>query len=304
MLRERTERLPGSRLFLFEAQALQHLQRIDDARKVAEKGLEEAEGYGDGNIILEYLSFLAALEGAAGRRRRCRALMDRALAVANSAGNKIRQLEIGVSRLILLRPDRSFSKRERCASEDSLAEGIQKLSRIELSRESELGFDVAGEVGERHPEVLRKVFRVCGIPGAALDSRKLLDGLWAWDQEISGKGKDWVLAKRAGISSGRSSRNPWQALSDITLPRIAEIVLSLAKQFPITGRASALLSEALRERTSETPLPVSKHKEVGPNVSRGPHGGGGSGGIGGLRTHSRKRAFRRLGSSRAVKRKK
>lgn len=307
MLRERSERLPGSRLFLFEAQALQHLRQIDNARKVAEKGLEGAESYGEGNIILEYLSFLAALEGGAGRRRRCRALMDRALAVANSVGNRIRKLEIGVSRLILLRPDRSFSRRERCASQDSLAEGIQKLSRTELAREPDLAFDVAGEVGEAHPEVLRKVLRLCGIPVALLDSGKLLTALWTWDQEISGKGKAWVLANSAGISSVRASTNPWQVVSGTTSRRIGEVIQSLARQFPITESASALFSKLLRERASEASLQFTRHKEVGPNAFPEPYGDGGSGGKGGgggLRPYSRERAFRRLGSSRAVKRKK
>jgi cellulose synthase operon protein C len=292
IFQERKERSLGSRIPLLEAQALQHLKKTSQARSVAVRGLANAEGYGDGNLILDLLSFLGALEAGARRWGPCKTYLDRALKIAKSLGNQTRQLEIGATRLILLRTTRVLSTSDRRESEDTLATIFEQVKPRELSRDSSLAFDVAGELGDTYPDVVKRVILVCGVP--KVDTRRLLDCLSKWDREISRKKVRWTLAREVGLSIEKSSKNPWLSLESLSLSRLTDSLQSLLKRFPLTEGAATALARIMRQRNTAIQLPSKKSGTV-VTKSHLPRSAPAA---------QRKRATRRLRSSRFAARKK
>jgi cellulose synthase operon protein C len=293
ILHERKERSLGSRIPLLEAQALQYLKRTSQARTVAAQGLKNAESYGDGNLILDLLSFLGALEANSRRWGPCKTFLDRALKVANSLDNKTRQLEVGVTRLILLRSTKAFSLSDRHESKDALASVFRKISAKELSRDTSLAFDVAGELGDAHPDVVKSVILACGLP--PVSTNRLLYCLSKWDRELNNEESRWPLARAAGLPVQETSKSPWLSLEGTSMTRLTNIVQSLLKRFPLTESVAAVFAKFMRDRTTAVPLPARRSSTNPAKVAPAPTV---------FPTTRRKRATRRLGSTRVSVRKK
>lgn len=294
IFQERKERSPGSRIPLLEAQALLHLKKPSQARSVAVKGLANAESYGDGNLILDLLSFLGALEANARRWGPCKTFLDRALVVAGAVGNKTRQLEVGVTRLILLRTAKVFTAADRQTSKDALATIFRGVSARELTRDTSLAFDVAGELGDVYPDVVKRVILVCGLPPVSPSSVLYL--LSKWDREISTATGRWTLAREIGLSVEGGSKNPWMSLEGSSLGRLTDIVRSSLQKLPLVQSTATAFARFMRERTTAVQLP---QRKADTSVATTPTSRPTSTPIA-----QRKRAARRLGSSRFAKRKK
>ena len=279
VLKERQERVAGSRLYLIEAQAYQRLHRTSKANAVAEIGLSEAERCGDGTLMLDHLSFLAALKAEAKQYARCTDLMNRAYSVAKKIGDNTRLLEVGLSRLVLGRLDGALSKSTIAASEDELAELVQSITDEELLRASDLVVDVASEVGASHRAVLRRVIRVVGLPDVSPNG--LAKVLATWDAELAMKsGSPSDLATMAGFASSPGGSRRWlEFVKSAGVSSVVQVVRSLLVEHGLTDKASKQLAQLIRERPSTRKTAVK-------------------------RLTARKRAIRRLRSARKASRKK
>jgi V8-like Glu-specific endopeptidase len=103
LLRERTARLPRSRLYNLEAEALRLLGRPDDAMQVARAGVESAGKAGATDMALDLLTKMALIEETRGGLREAAKLITEAASVAASSTNPMKQLAVKVAGLRLHR---------------------------------------------------------------------------------------------------------------------------------------------------------------------------------------------------------
>jgi tetratricopeptide (TPR) repeat protein len=93
-LRARKDRLPASRLYCQEAEALMGLRRYDEAEKIAVQGNEQALAQGDNDIAFETAHIASRAAEAAGNLDRARAHLQRALDAAAQLGRPEQLLRV------------------------------------------------------------------------------------------------------------------------------------------------------------------------------------------------------------------
>lgn len=270
VLSERTERLPGSRLFPLEVSIHKHLEAWAQMRETALRGIASCADAGNPKLAYELVQQLIVsiilpgdLDGA-----------DRAIAQARQLarlGDPLRtlafelELDLAELRVALAREAASQSRSPAPAELDvSVRESLNGLveriagrfnallSRARRGTYRELARKVAGAIGAFRPEVVRTVMRRFGVVEAELNEprrRLLCRACITWDEITSANRRrpDGVLVQATGTSPSREPIGAsWTALLKIQGVRVNDVLESLMDRFGLPDNALRRFVELYR----------------------------------------------------------
>jgi hypothetical protein len=262
ILRERTERTPGTRLWLLEAQANERLHRRNKALECIKKGLKEAEASGNGPLLIDHLLFYSALEAQARRYTSCSRLMADAQQIALELHDLVRSMQIGLDRLVLIKPSKTISQQEKALMGEQLADLFKLIPTSNLLQNLELVFDLAAELGSVRPRLARRVLRDFGLP-TNLQPKTLVDFMVLWERELKSQRTKPALAEYAGIKTANNARSAWaEFVNREGISHAALRVRSFSEVFVIEDRASVALAKIYRRRSTPS-------KVFGTSISKG-----------------------------------
>jgi hypothetical protein len=231
--RSESERTPSSALYALEAIVCLRLGDLKGARKAVDKGLHSAAGLGVTPVTVELFDLSADLQLARHEAEGARDALDKAYAGARRLGMVSRMLDLGVRRLRLAEQlrasDPSALKRE-------VARDFGRLMDEDLAENSTLAFELAGELGAEHPDLIVRVAQVADPP-AELRGSALVEALATWDAELGGvlrERRDVAGLLEAGADEGRPARAIWR------------LTASLLAEHSLTPKAAAILAATFR----------------------------------------------------------
>jgi hypothetical protein len=226
VLSERTERLPGSRLFPAEVSVYKHLGNWDRMRDTALKGIASCADAGDSALAYELVQMLVQSLLFSGNLEDAKRAIAQARTFAqlkDPAANLAFLIELDLTEIVIARSIQtsgtvSLHPPQLSASEISEAQRElidrvdQELS--ELMGESRakpyaaLARWVAGVLGTAKPGTLRKVIHWVGVVDGELNSprrRLLCRAFVTWDEIVSANRRrpDGVLAEAIGTHDPR-----------------------------------------------------------------------------------------------------
>ena len=251
VLGEREKRTPGSPLYLLEAQALENLGRLADARLVAKSGLDSAAQADYPALLLDLLRLLARVDEKLGEWQEAREMLLEAQERAPEDDSLVR-LDLTVSLLRLARldppadPGVVLALRKEAAALFDRAGAILSQVNLPLLR------DVALEVGVAEPEVLRRALRAA--PTGRLDPARqqaLAEVLAGWDAAASRQegGDPGVLARTVDLEVGADLAKTWsEFLVRIDAPYFSKVLDRLLGRFPVPEDVARRLVEILLGR--------------------------------------------------------
>ena len=184
--RERTDRMPGSSLYLLEAQVLELRENWWEARKLIRKGIASADESGNRALAIDLRLRGARVDIRFGDLEAARRKLDEAETLAPRRGDyPVRSLEVGLIRLTLRRTAGHGARAVR-ALEAQLRDRFEELSDEQVVGQPVLIGWLASELRGEYPDVLR---RIVGLGGLETERptlfRALGRALAAWDEQLS-----------------------------------------------------------------------------------------------------------------------
>ena len=163
VLRERTERLPRSRLYFLEAEVCRFLGRLDEALRVARVGVEAATRAGAIDMVLELLLQMAVIEESRGGLEAGYALATEAEAVAAHTTSDVLRLRVQITHLRLQRQLHPADRRERKSMRRKAAEAVTDEMLHRLRSLPVLLREVAAELSKDDSRIAAAAVQTLGI---------------------------------------------------------------------------------------------------------------------------------------------
>ena len=186
VLREHTERTPGSPLYLLEAAALDQLVEWDAAAAVLNRGIARALGRGHDAAVLELLTALGRVLRRVGNTKGAPDVLRKADQLAEGRRDHLARLVVTLERLRAMQVQDQPDPAEIESARRTAVNLLGVVSESELARQPGLLYGLAGTMGEAHPEVVRLAFRLAGVGAPSVLGRRILArALTTWDQIIS-----------------------------------------------------------------------------------------------------------------------
>jgi hypothetical protein len=266
-VRERGERLPGSRLFPLEVTALKHLQDWTGMRTVAARGVASAADAGNPKLAYELGRQLIQAILLSGDF----AAAPAAIAAARDLtirGDPARQLafdlELDLAEIRVAHATGGVDPTSAAVLEANPAavpseaydRAADRLSRLMAGKRAtapaELARTAAGLLGPRRPAVVRDIVRRYGVADGPLNPprrRLLCRALVTWDEISSANRRrpDGVLADAAGRSGVTQTAEEWWIdLLDTRGAGINDVIGSLLDRFGLPDNALRRFEELFR----------------------------------------------------------
>jgi V8-like Glu-specific endopeptidase/tetratricopeptide (TPR) repeat protein len=285
VLRERTERTPGSQLYSLEAEALERLGKWDESRKLVEAGIQSADGSGHHGLAITLRIRGARVDLHRGDLPAAREKLEDAASLT-ADGPPLSGLEVGLHTLFLLRAERAGGEGntdEIAALEKKLHYLFQCISDGEVVEQPTLMAWAAVEVGQTNPDVIRRVLRLNGLAGSRGALHGVALALTAWDATQE---PPETLAERVGAPPADSLTERWTryvlstpaaalgvAIAELVEaePPFPSVIISLIKVFEELARDRFVPGDERKEvldRTETRAQPGREEKFKGLRLSR------------------------------------
>lgn len=282
-LAEREARMPGSRLFLLEARALEGVASWDDQLRMVERGVTSASEGGAPRLAVDLLVL-----GARAHIRRAdyvaaRRMLDQATDLLADDGDAAQPIEIRLHRLALSQQiiaDAMASEEDKAAAAEAipdikaaLRQSFDQLMDDEITRQSALMGWLARELGEEYPDVLAKIIERTGILTEQQPLlRQLGRAIDTWDRELSEDRIESVLARTVGVLVGDIRPN-WQQLvleAESTQQLGVLVAALLRSETTINQQVLRILAAVLAERARDIAIPLVVDDGAGINTEQLP----------------------------------
>lgn len=174
VLRERSVRLPRSRLYFLEAEALRFLGRFDEALGVARMGVEALSSAGAIDMALDLLLKMVVIEETCFHFDQAEKLLDEVDAVATHSQNEILRLRAVVTRLRVQRQLRPEAREERAALRREVLPILSDQMLHKLRTYPVLLREVAAELGKEDARIATVAIQTLGMEVATDAQAKAL----------------------------------------------------------------------------------------------------------------------------------
>jgi tetratricopeptide (TPR) repeat protein len=257
VLHERRDRIDRSELFALEVRALRGVGQLDEARVVAEDGLDKLNNAGAAGLALEIVRLLILIEEEAGRLDEALQYAAQMEDLADSLGERTARLRGAVARARLLRKIGTAAAASRRKIVIERINSLLPRVTATLRGKPALYREIAAEIGDQDFKFLRKAIKNVGVEIASPeDAAQLADSLAAWDLEIRGAGivedeKSWVhfrpLAEQAGLDPEEDTDEAWTRwILRNRGSRLGRDLVRYLKVFPDSNVMQGALTESLR----------------------------------------------------------
>jgi hypothetical protein len=266
VLSERSERTPGSALYLLEAQVLERLERWPEARRAAKDGIYWAAD-GDPALLLDLLRLSARVDERLGRLLQARQMLARAWALASEPESlqesdsleiDLLRLEIALGLLRLADVDPPLDGDEVEALQAQATSLFNMVATILPQVNWQLLREAALRLGLNNPSVLRQALQYSEVWELGdVQRERLALALAAWDREISQEldSSPGVLARSFDLSAAGSLEDTWSGfvleVDPAHLPSVLDWRLG---KYPVPRDQAQVLVEVLL--AEEPPAPV------------------------------------------------
>jgi len=221
LLLEIRDRLPGSRLFRLEAQALETLGRYPEARIAANEGLFSARKAGDVALELDLLFVALRANEKLGHFDRAAQQLTRIAALdvtLDPAQRELLALEILMHRLRLCRLDPN-----ECAPEpatiDQAQQALEALADTTLRSDPGLLLDVVEEIGVERPEAIGRAVTAFSATFATEAGRRQLAVLLREWSRAPGKQRQQSASALANVAQLLDAGQPERAMAAVGTAR-------------------------------------------------------------------------------------
>ena len=266
-LRERPERTSGSSLYMLEAQALESLERWEEARRIIKEGITTTT---DSALAIDQRIRCARLDIRLGDFPSAHQNLNEAELLIKCRGDDpIRLLEIGLNRLGLHHAEGKDVQGDDISDlETQLCDWFDHLSDEQVAKQPALMAWFACELGEKYPACLLRIVRLNKLETKRQRAlRNLSRALAAWDGEFSEQHHEppGLLGRQVNISESDTVADTWtKAILQATADTLTQIVVQLLESFSVIARpVQVAIIDILCERAPETLTPQITPKTEG-----------------------------------------
>jgi cellulose synthase operon protein C len=232
VLRVVRERVPVSRLYLYEAQALQLVGDLEAALETVDQAFVDVPDRGSGPTTLDLLVLGANLEIARGHGNAAVGRIDDAYRTARWLDDKPRMLQIGARRLQLWRRDRR-EKKEHLGVQTEVHTDLCEISADALAAHSSAAHLLASELGGSFPDEIVRVARAVGLPQLRPD--RVQRAIVLWNYQLRGGLEDDAAA--VAMIAGTEA---------ISAPAAMDVLLGLLSRHELTAGAARSIASEVR----------------------------------------------------------
>jgi hypothetical protein len=264
-LQQRKERLPGSGLYLLEAEALDRAGHWSTLSTLAAEGMLSADERGRRDVSIGLRLFAARAELSENRLVPAKVLLDEAQALAATNATPVRRIELWLHRLALLRAmdGANDGSAEAADIRSALAGEVQRLSDAKVVRNASLMSWLAVEIGGAELATFARLLRLLGLAFPSSSGlRALAVAIANWHATLA---EAEALAQQIGLPPGASLTERWAAWAFKTSPTmvsssLAELFSRLVPTEGVIAAISDLL--LLRARTLLAPGDVLARRAI------------------------------------------